>query len=163
MLANLKVITPSSEHSKELCDLLVESITMNCAADYNNDPQIMKEWLANKTPENISQWINSTNNISLVALDTPKGKLSGFVLMNKDGEILLNYVLSSHIYKGVGKVLLKEMEHIAISSGIQTLSVVSTITAKNFYEKNGFVKNGEPEYVGAILGDFPLIKHLNTA
>lgn len=42
MLANLKVITPSSEHSKELCDLLIESITMNCAADYNNDPQIMK-------------------------------------------------------------------------------------------------------------------------
>ncbi|MBA2649564.1 MAG: GNAT family N-acetyltransferase [Legionella sp.] len=163
MLANFKVITPSSEHSKELCDLLIESITMNCAADYNNDPLIMKEWLANKTPENMSQWINSTNNISLVALDTSKGKLSGFVLMNKDGEILLNYVLPSHIYKGLGKVLLKEMEHIAKSLGIQTLLVVSTITAKNFYERNGFVKNGEPEYVGAILGDFPLIKHLNTA
>lgn len=163
MLANLKIITPSSEHSKELCDLLIESITMNCAADYNNDPLIMKEWLANKTPENISQWINSTNNISLAALDTPKGKLSGFVLMNKDGEILLNYVLPSHIYKGIGKVLLKEIEQIAKSSGIQALSVVSTITAKNFYERYGFVKNGEPEYVGAILGDFPLIKHLNTA
>ena len=163
MLANLKVITPSSEHSKELCDLLIESITMNCAADYNNDPQIMKEWLANKTPENISQWSNSTNNISLAALDAHKSKLSGFALMNKDGEILLNYVLPSHIYKGVGKVLLKEMEHIAKSSGIQSLSVVSTITAKHFYERNGFIKSGEPEYVGAILGDFPLIKHLNTA
>ncbi|CAM2730693.1 GNAT family N-acetyltransferase [Legionella worsleiensis] len=163
MLTNLKVITPSTEHSKELCDLLIESITMNCAADYNNDPQIMKEWLINKTPENISQWISSTNNISLVAIDTLKDKLSGFALMNKDGEILLNYVLPSHIYKGVGKVLLKEMEHIAKSSGIQALSVVSTITAKNFYERNGFVKNGEPEYVGVILGDFPLIKHLNTA
>jgi histone acetyltransferase (RNA polymerase elongator complex component) len=55
------------------------------------------------------------------------------------------------------------MERIAKLSGIQALSVVSTITAKNFYERNGFVKNGEPEYVGAILGDFPLIKHLNTA
>lgn len=163
MLTNLKVITPSTEHSKELCDLLIESITMNCAADYNNDPQIMEEWLINKTPENISQWISSTNNISLVAIDTLKDKLSGFALMNKDGEILLNYVLPSHIYKGVGKVLLKEMEHIAKSSGIQALSVVSTITAKNFYERNGFVKNGEPEYVGVILGDFPLIKHLNTA
>ena len=163
MLANLKIITPSSEHSKELSDLLIESITMNCAADYNNDPLIMKEWLANKTPENISQWINSTNNISLVALDTFKSKLSGFALMNKDGEILLNYVLPSYIYKGVGKVLLKEMEHIAKSSGIQSLSVVSTITAKYFYEKNGFIKNGEPEYVGSILGDFPLIKYLSLS
>ncbi|MFA5959569.1 MAG: GNAT family N-acetyltransferase [Tatlockia sp.] len=74
----------------------------------------------------------------------------------------LNHV-TSIIYKGVGKVLLKRMERIAKLSGIQALSVVSTITAKNFYERNGFVKNGEPEYVGAILGDFPLIKHLNTA
>lgn len=160
MLTNLKVITPSSEHSKELCDLLIESININCAADYNNDPLIMKEWLGNKTPENISQWINSTNNISLAALDIIKGKLSGFVLINKKGEILLNYVLPSHIFQGVGKALLKEIEHIAKSLGIQALSVISTITAKSFYEKNGFVKNGEPVYVDTILGDFPLIKYL---
>lgn len=85
MLANLKIITPSSEHSKELCGLLIESITINCAADYNNDPQIIKEWLANKTPENIAQWIGSKNNISLVTFDAFKDKLSGFILMNKDG------------------------------------------------------------------------------
>lgn len=163
MLANFKLIIPSSKRSKEICDLIIESIIMNCAADYNNDPLIIKEWLANKTPENISQWINSTNNISLVALDTLKGKLSGFALMNIKGEILLNYVLASHIYKGVGKFLLQEMEQIAKSSGIPALSVVSTITAKNFYERNGFIKSGEPEYVGTILGDFPLIKYLNTA
>lgn len=163
MLANLKLITPSTGHSKKLCKLLIESITMNCGADYNNNPKIMQEWLANKTPENISQWISSPNNISLVAFDVFKNKFAGFVLMNKDGEILLNYVLPGYIYKGVGKVLLKEIEHIAKSLGIKALSVVSTITAKNFYERNGFVKNGEPEYVGSILGDFPLIKHLNTA
>jgi GNAT superfamily N-acetyltransferase len=163
MLSKLKFITPSSEHSKELCDLLVESITMNCAVDYNNDPQIMKEWLANKNPENISQWINSTDNISLAAFDAVKNKFAGFILMNKEGEILLNYVLPAYIYKGVGKALLNEMEHLAKSSGIKALSVVSTITAKNFYERNGFVKSGEPEYVGTILGDFPLIKHLYTA
>ena len=161
MLANLKFITPSSKHSKELCDLLIESITMNCGVDYNSDPQIMEEWLANKTPENISQWISSTNNISLVALDSVKDKFAGFVLMNKDGEVLLNYVLPAYIYKGIGKTLLKKMEHIAKLSGIKALSVVSTITAKNFYEKNGFVKSSEPEYVGTILGDFPLVKYLN--
>ena len=81
MLSNLKLITPSSENSIELCNLLIESITKICAADYNNDPQIMKDWLANKTSENISQWINSTKNISLVAVDTLKDKLAGFVLI----------------------------------------------------------------------------------
>lgn len=160
MLTNLKIITPSSEHCEELCNLLIESITMNCAVDYNNDPEIMEEWLANKTPDNVSQWVNSTNNISLVAFDTLKDKLVGFILMNKDGEILLNYVLPAYIYKGVGKYLWKEMGKIAKSAGIKALSVVSTITAKNFYERNGFVKNGEPKYVGTILG-FPLIRYLN--
>lgn len=163
MLTNLNFITPASEHSEELCNLLIESITTNCAIDYNNDPQIIREWLENKTPENISQWINSANNLSLVAFDASKNKSAGFILMNKDGEILLNYVLPAYLYQGVGKALLKEIERIAKSSGIKVLSVVSTITAKTFYEKNGFVKNGEPEYVGDILGDFPLIKHLNTA
>lgn len=161
MLANLKLITPSSEHSKALCELLVASITINCAIDYNNDPKIMKEWLANKTPENISQWINSSNNIALAALDAFKNRLVGFILMDKEGEIRLNYVLPAYLYQGVGKALLKEMEHIAKSLGIKAISVVSTITAKHFYERNGFVKNGEPEYVGEILGDFPLIKYLN--
>lgn len=163
MLTSLNFIPPSSVHSEELCDLLIESITKNCAIDYNNDPQIVKEWLANKTPENISQWINSTNNLSLIAVDTSKDKSAGFILMNKDGEILLNYVLPDYIHKGIGKALLKEIEHIAKSSGIKVLSVVSTITAKNFYERNGFVKSGEPGYVGSILGDFSLIKHLNPA
>jgi hypothetical protein len=99
MLANLRIITPTLEHSKELCELLIESITMNCAVDYNNDPQIMKEWLVNKTSDNISHWINSMNNISLAAFDTSKDKFVGFVLINKHGEILLNYVLSDYLYK----------------------------------------------------------------
>lgn len=163
MLANLQLITPTSEHSKGLCDLLIESITINCAADYNNDPQIMKAWLANKTPENISKWISTTNNLSLAAVDNSKDKFAGFFLMNKDGEILLNYVLPAYINQGVGKALLNELERIAKSSGIKALSVVSTITAKNFYERNGFVKSGEPEYVGSILGDFPLVKHFGSS
>lgn len=163
MFANLKIVTPLPEHSKQLCDLLIESITINCAADYNNDPEIIKEWLANKTPDNISLWINSKSNISLVAFDTLINKCVGFILISKDGTILLNYVLPAFIYKGIGKILLKKIEEIAQESGIKVLSVISTITAKKFYERNGFIKSGEPEYVGSILGEFPLIKHLNIS
>jgi len=57
--------------------------------------------------------------------------LAGFILINKNGEILLNYVLPACMHKGVGKALLIEMEHIAILSGIKALSVESTITAKS--------------------------------
>lgn len=155
---DIKIITPNAQNVYEICNLLIESITLSCAPDYDNDPQIIKDWLANKTPENISQWISSKNNISFAAIE--KYKIVGFALMNKDGEILLNYVLPSYLYKGVGKFLLNEMEHVAKSNGIQALTAISTITAKSFYEKRGFIKNGEPGYVGSLLGDFPLIKAL---
>lgn len=158
MLENTEIIIPDSKHAKEICNLLIESIIVTCAPDYDNDPQIMKDWLANKTPENISQWIDSKNNLSFAALN--KDKIIGFALMNMSGEILLNYVLPSYLHKGVGKQLLKALEEIAESKGIQNLIVVSTITAKRFYEKNGFINNGAPGYVGNLLGDFPLIKHL---
>lgn len=160
MLTNLNVIEPSFEHRKELCNLLIESISVNCASDYNNDPQVMAEWLANKTPENMALWIGDKNNISFAIFDVTSDKIASFLLMNREGDILLNYVRPSYIYKGIGKALLKEAEHSARLSGIKNLSVISTITAKKFYERNGFVKNGEPEYVGSIPGDFPLIKYL---
>ncbi|ARB91017.1 GNAT family N-acetyltransferase [Legionella longbeachae] len=76
---------------------MIESITLSCAPDYDNDPQIIKDWLANKTPENISQWINSKNNLSFAAVE--KDKIVGFALMNREGEILLNYVLPSYLYQ----------------------------------------------------------------
>jgi hypothetical protein len=35
---------------------------------------------------------------------------------------------------------------------------VSSIPAKEFYERNGYVSDGAPRLVGRIVGDFPLIK-----
>lgn len=131
-----------------------------CAGDYNNDPQIIKEWLSNKTAKNISTWITSSANIAFAAVDMNSKKIVGFALINKNGEILLNYVLPSYLYKGVGKFLLTKIENAANTIEIKALTAISTITAKTFYERNGFIKNGEPEYVGNILGDFPLIKQL---
>ncbi|MCC5792092.1 MAG: GNAT family N-acetyltransferase [Legionellaceae bacterium] len=161
MLANLKIITPVSKHCDEISHLLLESIQVNCAADYNHDEAVINAWVSNKTPENINHWIHSENNVPLADYDANTNQLAGFALFTIHGEILLNYVLPAYLYKGVGKRLLNEIERIARSKGVKSLVVVSTITAKKFYTRNGFVQNGEPEYVGNILGDFPLIKHLN--
>ena len=53
----------------------------------------------------------------------------------------------------------------AIASGIEHVEVVSTIPAKAFYERNGYVSNGAPKHVGRIIGDFPLVEAVphNTA
>jgi hypothetical protein len=54
--------------------------------------------------------------------------------------------------------MLYALESHAIASGAEHIDVVSTIPAKAFYERNGYVSNGAPRLVGRIVGDFPLVK-----
>ena len=72
---------------------------------------------------------------------------------------MLLYVTPKVLYKGVGKNMLAKLESHAHLSNINTIKVVSSLSAKEFYERNGYVKNGTPKYVGQVLGDFPLIKN----
>ena len=52
------------------------------------------------------------------------------------------------------KGMLQALENHAIASGVEHIDVVSTIPAKAFYERNGYVSNGAPKHVGRIIGDF---------
>lgn len=159
---NFKVCIPTTDHAEEICNIIIQSITQVCAVDYKNDPVIIDEWLSNKTPENVAQWLQSSSNRSCAVVDVERNKLIGYALMNNDGEILLNYVLPDYLSMGIGKTLLNKIEDMARDLKLNKLLAVSTITAKKFYERNGFIKNGEPEYVGQILGDFPLVKYLDS-
>src|SRR5439155_1497195 len=81
----------------------------------NNDPQKLASWLSNKTPSNVTKWLKNANNHSLIALSSQR-EIVGIATINKDGEILLNYLLPDYISKGIGKALLKEMEIFAKKS-----------------------------------------------
>ena len=142
--------------SKQACGVLIESIQMICAPFYNHDKNTILEWLENKTPANVNQWIESQNTYCVVAEDT-EANVIGFSCISGD-EIMLLYVTQKALYKGVGKNMLAKLEHHARLLGINKVKVVSSLSAKEFYERNGYVQDGCPQYVGPILGDFPLIK-----
>ena len=59
--------------------------------------------------------------------------------------------------------MLQALENHAIAAGVGHINLVSSIPAKAFYERNGYISNGPTQYVGRILGDFPLVKFLNTS
>lgn len=61
-------------------------------------------------------------------------------MMSKRGEILLNYILPGYVKRGIGKALLNRLIQGAKQSKIKQLTVNSTITAKPFYRKNGFIQ-----------------------
>jgi hypothetical protein len=56
--------------------------------------------------------------------------------------------------------MLQALETHAIASGVERIEVVSSIPAKAFYERNGYVSNGVPRRVGRVIGDFPLAKRM---
>lgn len=73
--------------------------------------------------------------IRFIALD--KNKIVGFGAF-KDDDITAVYVHKDYVGKGVGKELLKKLEYTAYKKGVRKIKCVSTITAKDFYEKHGY-------------------------
>lgn len=158
-MSQVVVVIALPAHAEKACNVLIRSIKEICAADYGYDKNILDKWLSNKTADNVRKWILSKDNYSIVAINS-LNEIVGFSLISLPGEILLNYVLPEYKNKGVGKKLLAGLESFAKSADLSEITVVSTITAKSFYERNGFEKQAEPLYTGNLLSDFPLIKKI---
>lgn len=144
--------------SAQVVNVLRRSITAVCAPDYN-DQSVIDEWLSNKTEHNIRKWIQSDKSYSVVCTDS-ENSVVGFALATLQGEILLMYLAPEALHRGNGKLMLEKLESTLSKTGLTAIKTTSTITARRFYERNGFVRNGEPQLVGNIKGDFPLIKSL---
>lgn len=146
--------------SEHVCNVIRRSILEVCAP-YYDDESFINDWLSNKTQENTMKWIESNNAYSVVCTRSDN-RIAGFGLITLDGEILLLYLVPEALYQGNGKLMLERMEKRIIREGINEIRTTSSITAKPFYKRNGFVENGPPQPAGNNEGDFPLIKKLST-
>ena len=114
----------------ELARMHRETIRAVNRKDYNKKQ--IKVW----AKASAKRWReNSKNSIILIALD--KNKLIGFIQL-KDSEVKALYVHKNYIGRNVGKNLFGSLEDIAYKNGIKKLKCMSTVTAKNFYNKRGF-------------------------
>ena len=62
-----------------------------CVQDHHNNDADIQAWLANKTEDNIKEWIN--NHLALVY--TQDAQIVAVILAAHSGMILLNYTLPS--------------------------------------------------------------------
>ena len=132
----------TNEYADEVCQVLIRSIKEVCIVDHKNDQAVLNKWLSNKTTENIKKWINDTSNYSIVVINN-QSDVIGFSMISVSGEILLNYLLPEYLFKGIGKMMLNNMEMFAGKLGVKKIIAMSTFTASGFYKKNGFVENPE--------------------
>ena len=140
------------------CDVLRRSIRELCVADHGHDEQVLSAWLANKTPENVRAWITSASSFAVVAVDG--SEVRGVGLVQRDGEIQMCYVAPEVQYRGAGKLMLCALEEQAARWGLNSVRLTSSVTARRFYERNGYVQSGEPKSVYGLRSVYPMSKSI---
>lgn len=118
------------------CRMLCRSISECCARDHRNDPAILAAWLGNKTPENVAAWFECASHHSIVACSD--GEVVGVAIMTRQGRIVLFYISPEVRSTGTAKALLDALEGQAKEWGLRALQVASTLSARDFYQRNGF-------------------------
>ncbi|MFK0167045.1 GNAT family N-acetyltransferase [Rhizobium sp. NPDC090279] len=119
------------------CWLLRRSFAELCGRDHLWDPVRIQEGIAEKTPENWHQWVNSTS-ADLYVAETAAA-LVGVGLLTHRGEIILNHVCPDHRFRGISKGLLAHMECEGRMLGLVFCYVGSTRTAMSFYQSAGYM------------------------
>jgi predicted N-acetyltransferase YhbS len=144
----IEIRTARPEHAVAACDVLRRSISECCTEDHRNDEAILAAWLGNKTPETVESWFLSRSSCSLVAIANKE--VVGVAMLTRAGKIVLCYVTPEQRFTGIGKALLQAMESQARQWSLATLQVVSTVTAKSFYQRNGYISGGTTKCVFGI-------------
>jgi len=147
-----------SSDASAICELLHQSIRRLCFDDHHNDENVLSQWLGNKTTENMVKWVSLEDIFTIVCVN--QSRIIGVGSMGADGDIHLCYVSPDWIAAGVGNMLLIAMLDIAKSLNISQVRLVSTQTAKTFYEHHGFKCTDKPEWGFGILG-YPMSRSVD--
>ena len=142
------------------CEVLRRSIVELCAPDHRNEPAILEQWLANKTPEIVASWIGKPGTTMLLAVEDDA--VLGVGSVTDAGEITLNYVSPDARLRGVSRTLIGALEDRARHLGNARCHLSSTDTARQFYLGLGYTEDGPPACKFGTTGGYPMSKALVT-
>ena len=124
----------------EMKRLYVDTIQFVCRNDYNDDER--KQWSssANKT----ERWSEMIKNQYVLIAET-KSQIVGFATLKHQNYIDFFYIHKDFQRKGIAQKLLNKIESRALEYGTTILTSDISITAKPFFEKNGFIVEAKQE------------------
>jgi len=120
--------------------VLRRSISELCAADHGDDARELAAWLGNKTEAAWARWIARDDATVLVA--GMSGEIVGVGMLDRRGEVLLNYVRPDRRFCGVSTAMLAALEGEARAQGAARCFLESTETARRFYQCRGYTAAG---------------------
>lgn len=136
-----------------------EAILTSCVPDYS--AEIASKWANSPMPQEFDKVL-----LKLKALVFEQdGKLLGFGFIDVETASLESlFVAPQSAGKGVGKALTIELERQAIASGLNKLSLSSSLNAQGFYQSLGYVASAPSTWIhplGFELACVPMSKVLN--
>jgi GNAT superfamily N-acetyltransferase len=134
------------------------SITELCLADHQNDPTTLDAWLRNKTSERFIAWLTDEGKCMIVA-DSGEG-VCGVGMVHRTGELGPCYVLPGRQRQGIGTAMLTALEAQARAWGLAKVFLLSTVAARAFYERHGYVATGEGRAGYGITWCYPYEKNI---
>jgi len=81
-------------------------------------------------------------------------------MIHESGEVQLCYVAPEARFLGVSELILQALEQQARRWGLAKLFLTSTLTAKSFYERRGWIPAGNPMSVYGMKSIVPMTKFL---
>ena len=142
-----------------LADLFYRTVHAVCTADYT--PAQLDAWADGKV--DVAAWDKSfLRHDTLVA--RMNGEIVGFA--DLDGGYLDRlYVHKDHQRQGVATALVQALEELAVSRGERCMTTHASITARPFFEKQGYrvIREQQVERKGLLLTNFVMEKALKTA
>lgn len=131
-LTNLEICSATASHAQGISAVIVESLRATNARDY--PPDIIERVARNFSPARIQELLAKRDVIVALLSARVVGTAS------LDGDVVRTVFVAPDLQsRGVGRMLMHELERRARARGVAVLSVPSSITAERFYARLGFV------------------------
>ena len=138
-----------------LARLFYDTVHTVNAADYTEEQ--LNAWATGIV--DLEAWNNSfLSHNTLVAEEN--GEIVGFADMDHNGYLDRLYVHKDHQRRGIATALVKELELLAQKAGVSRFETYASITAKPFFEKQGYKAVAENKVIrnGIELVNYKMVK-----
>jgi GNAT superfamily N-acetyltransferase len=142
----------------EASAVLRESIVELCKLDHQGQAFTLDRWLSNKTEAQFERWLADPERRTIVAVVA--SSVAGVGALVRSGYIRLCYVSPRFTNIGVGRALVTALEAEARAWRIPKVRLESSLTARHFYERCGYVPAGDPTPGFGVLLGYPYEKQL---
>lgn len=144
----------------EIVNLFYETVHSVNKRDYTKKQ--LNAWaLKSELEDKLKSW-NKSFNTNITYVVEIRSDIVGFSDMTHSGYIDRLYTHKDFQGKGIATMLLNKLESIAMSVGISEIYTAASVTAKSFFEKNGYgiIMQQNVEQNGVFLSNFKMHKSM---